>query len=332
MTSRRRQRVLSIAAALGGLLLFAWAARRAGVSEILDGIRRVGWGLIPLFVLAGLRFAARAEAWRLCAPAARRLRPSQAFAAFLAGDAIGNVTPLGWLASEPTKVFLTRHHLATTESISYLAIDNLLYICSTVIVVAAAGVVLLATVPLPFAWREAAIAGLVLLVAGTIAGAWIVRGGSGLSGALPAPWRERVKTLRASVFAFSSAHPLQVSQVLAFDFAFHALAVAEAYLSIKWLLGSASPTLREAFLFEALNRVITVVFKFVPFRVGVDEATSGALAPLLGMDPVVGVSLAVVRKVRNLFWAGIGMAIIAVHHAPAGPATDRRENASVHRT
>ena len=61
-------------------------------------------------------------------------------------------------------------------------------------------------------------------------------------------------------------------------------------------------------LFEALNRVITVVFKFVPFRVGVDEASSGALAPLLGMNPVVGVSLAVVRKVRNLFWAGIGMA------------------------
>lgn len=332
MTPRRRQHVLSIAAALGGLLLFAWAARRAGVSEILDGVGRVGWGLIPLFVLAGLRFVVRAEAWRLCAPPERRLRPSQAFAAFLAGDAIGNVTPLGWLASEPTKVFLTRHHLATAESISYLAIDNLLYIGSTVIVVAAAGLVLLATVPLSFAWREAAIAGLVLLLIGTMAVAWIVRGGSGLGGLLPVAWRGRVRTLRATVFGFSAAHPLQVSKVLALDFAFHALAVAEAYLSIKWLLGTASPTLREAFLFEALNRVVTVVFKFVPFRVGVDEATSGALAPLLGMDPVVGVSLAVVRKVRNLFWAGVGMAIIAVHHVPAAPATDRRENASAHRT
>jgi len=332
MSPRRRQHVLSIAAALGGALLFIWAARRAGVSEILDGIQRVGWGLLPLFALAGLRFAARAEAWRLCAPEGRRLSPRQAFAAFLAGDAIGNVTPFGWLASEPTKVFLTRQHLATSESISYLALDNLLYILSTLMVIAAGGVVMLVTVPLPFAWQELGIMALGLLLIGAIAGAWLLRGGSGLSALLPPAWRGNVKALRASVFEFSSIHPLQLSRVLAFDFTFHALAVAEAYLSLHWLLGSASPTLREAFLFEALNRVITVTFKFVPFRVGVDEASSGALAPLLGLNPVVGVSLAVVRKVRNLFWAGIGMAIIAVHHAREVPATDRRENASVRRT
>jgi hypothetical protein len=87
MTSRRRQQLISVAAALGGLVIFAWAARRAGVSEIVDGIRRVGWGLVPILALAGLRFVVRAEAWRLCAPASRRLQPGQAFTAFLAGDA-----------------------------------------------------------------------------------------------------------------------------------------------------------------------------------------------------------------------------------------------------
>ena len=323
MSHRRRQHVLSIAAALGGLFLFVWAARRAGVSEILDGIQRVGWGLVPLFLLAGLRFAVRAEAWRLCAPRDRRLRPTQAFAAFLAGDAIGNVTPLGWFASEPTKVLLTRHHLATADSISSLAVDNLLYVCSTVTVITVAGIVMLATVPLPFEWQELGSVVLAVLVIGAVVAAWVLRGGSGLGGLIPAAWRARLVSLRASVLEFSSGHPLQLWRALAFDFAFHVLAVAEAYLSLKWLLGSASPTLREAFLFEALNRVITIAFKFVPFRVGVDEASSGALAPLLGIDPVVGVSLAVVRKVRSLFWAGVGMAVIAVHHAQAAPATDR---------
>jgi hypothetical protein len=323
MSPRRRQHVLSIAAALGGLLLFVWAARRAGLSEIADGVRRVGWGLVPLFVLAGLRFAARAEAWRLCAPKDRRLPLPQAFMAFLAGDAIGNVTPLGWFASEPTKVLLTRHHLATAESISSLAVDNLLYVCSTVVVIAVAGVVMLLTVPMPEQWQEWGSVVLVMLVGGTLAASWVLRGGSGIGRMLPSNWRGRLASLRASVFEFSSGHPLQLWRAILFDFVFHALAVAEAYLSLKWLLGSASPTLREAFLFEAMNRVITVAFKFVPFRVGVDEASSGALAPLLGMDPVVGVSLAVVRKVRNLFWAGVGMAIIAAHHAQAAPATDR---------
>ena len=117
MSSRRRQYVLTVTAALGGVILLAWAARRAGISEIIDGIQRVGWGLIPILGLGGLRFVVRAEAWRLCAPTDGRLPWRQAFTAFLAGDALGNVTPLGLLASEPTKVFLTRHHLATRESI-----------------------------------------------------------------------------------------------------------------------------------------------------------------------------------------------------------------------
>jgi hypothetical protein len=71
----------------------------------------------------------------------------------------------------------------------------------------------------------------------------------------------------------------------------------------------------EAVMFESLNRVTTAVFKFVPLRVGVDEAASGVFASLLGVNPAYGVALAVVRKVRSLFWVGAGLTLIAVHHA-----------------
>jgi hypothetical protein len=323
MSLRRRQHVFTITAALGGVLLLAWAARRAGVSEIVDGIQRVGWGLVPILGLGGLRFVVRAEAWRLCAPADRRLPWRRAFTAFLAGDALGNVTPLGLLASEPTKVFLTRHHLATRESISSLAIDNLLYSASIATIVGGSGVVLLLTVPLPYAWREWGTVALAILFIGVIAFAHLLRGSSGAGALVPIRWRERAAALRGSVLEFSSGHPLRLWRVYALDLAFHALAVLEAFLALRWLLGAASPSFLQALLFEALNRVITVLFKFVPFRAGVDEVSSGGLARLLGMDPVTGVALAIVRKVRNLFWAGIGMTIIAVRPGQAAPATDR---------
>ena len=97
-------------------MLFGYAVRRAGVAEILDGIRQVGWGLVPILGLAGARFLIRACAWRLCMPEHGRLSIGQAFSAFVAGDAIGNLTPLGMVASEPMKVFLTRHRLATPRA------------------------------------------------------------------------------------------------------------------------------------------------------------------------------------------------------------------------
>lgn len=313
-------------------MLFAYAARRAGISEILDGIRRIGWRLLPILALGGLRFIVRAEAWRRCAPADRRLRFPQALTSFLAGDAMGNITPLGMLASEPTKVFLTRHHLATRDSVSSLAVDNLIYAASVVAVIASAGAVMLASVPMPERWREWGVAALAALLLVSVLAVRVVSGGWGRGGSSPSRWRERLSEVRASVLEFSSGNPLRLWRVFALDMTFHAIAIVEAYLALEWLLGSASPSFREALLFEALNRVITVAFKFVPFRVGVDEVSSGALAPLLAMNPAVGVSLAVVRKVRNLFWAGVGVALIAVHHVQAVPATDRPGSAPAHRT
>jgi hypothetical protein len=330
--SIRRGHALTVLAALGGLVLFGYAVRRAGVAEIVDGVRMVGWGILPILGLAGARFLLRACAWRLCMPPDSRLSIAQAFGAFVAGDAIGNLTPLGMVASEPTKVFLTRHRLATRESVASLATDNLLYAASIAAMVGLGVVVALLTIPLSVAWRDGAIAA---LAAGVIGAAITLRLLQGTwredSGTRPA-WRETLAGLRRSVLAFSTDQPVRLAQIFLLDLSFHVLAVLEIFLTLRWLLGDRSPTLSQAIVFEALNRVVTVVFKFVPFRVGIDEALSGGIAPVIAVQPVAGVTLAVVRKVRNLVWTGVGLAFIAAHPAHAEPATDRRGSAPAHRT
>jgi hypothetical protein len=322
MSAFRRQHLIAAVAALAGLALFAYAVRKAGVAEILDGIQRVGWGLAAILAIAGLRFLIRAECWRWCLPPGTAFPLPRALTAFLAGDAVGNVTPLGLLASEPTKVLLTRHHLATRESVSSLAVENLVYAASVVAMIGVGLAVLAATVPMPRTWLTMIVAALIGLAAGTIVvlramrGTWDPRRGT------RPRWRERLAELRAEVLRFSGGYPQRLWRVFALDLAFHALAVLEVFLTLQWLLGDRSPTLVQAILFEALNRVITVVFKFVPFRVGIDEASAGALAPFLSVNPAAGVALAVVRKVRNLFWAAIGLALVALHPArDAAPVT-----------
>jgi len=329
----RRQRVFTLAAALGGIGLFTYSVREAGVQQILDGISRVGWGLLPILGLAGLRFVLRAEAWRLCTPVKSRLTLRQALGAFLAGDALGNITPLGLFASEPTKVFLTRHQLATRESVSSLAIDNLVYALSVVAMIAAGLVTMLLTVPLPFEMQEWSIGSLVALTVACVGGVRLfTRRRKASAGGGPL-WLERLAKLRQSVMEFSAGHPARLWRAFALDVCFHAVAVCEAFLTLRWLLGDRSPTFAEAMMFESLNRVITAAFKFVPLRVGVDEAASGAFASLVGVNPAAGVALAVIRKVRSLFWMGIGLALIALYHVPEqSPATGRRESVPAHRT
>ena len=88
-----------------------------------------------------------------------------------------------------------------------------------------------------------------------------------------------------------------------------AAGVAEAYVTLLFI-SDVAPTILAAFVLESVNRVINVVFKFVPLRVGVDEAGTGKMTQLLQLGATVGVTLAIVRKARMLFWTGLGISLL----------------------
>src|SRR5262245_28528280 len=222
--TRARQRALAVIAALGGVALLMYAVRRAGVDEILEGIRRIGWGLLPILGLAGVRFLLRATAWRLCMPPGVKLSIGRAFSAYLSGDAVGN-SPLGMAASEPTKALLVRHRLATAESVSSLAIDNLIYAVSIAVVVIAALIALLVTTPLPLPGREAVVTALIAIVVGGAVMLRVLRGTWSSEQEQRPRWREWLSRVRQSIVAFWSTSPDRIARAFLLDMGFHVLAV-----------------------------------------------------------------------------------------------------------
>jgi hypothetical protein len=323
----RRRLLVPIAAALVGALLFTLAIRNVGWTAVVHGITDVGWGLVPILALAGLRFVLRAAAWRLCMPPQARLTLGQAFAAFLSGDAVGNVTPLGLLASEPTKVFLIRHRLATLEAASSLAVDFVIYSMSAVTMIVVGLSVLLATVPLSLGVREMVIASLVVL-GGVIGGVWWLGRGTWKADRGPQPGgRARLAMFRESVLAFVASHPERLWRVFVLDLVFQAVAVLEVFLTLEWLRPEA-PTIAEAVMFSALDRAVIIAFKYIPFRLGIDEWAAGGMAGILGWPAATGVALALVKKVRSIAWVGVGLILIAAHPSRGGPAMDRPGNGS----
>jgi hypothetical protein len=128
------------------------------------------------------------------------------------------------------------------------------------------------------------------------------------------------------VAAFSEGHPTRLWQIFGLDLLFQTVAVVEVYLTLTLILPDhAMLTLERAIMFAALDRVTIIVFKFVPARIGVDEFFSGGMSALLGWPTTVGVVLALIRKVRSVFWIGVGLLLIAAHPSQAEPATDLRE-------
>jgi hypothetical protein len=122
------------------------------------------------------------------------------------------------------------------------------------------------------------------------------------------------------VVAFSAGHPARLWQIFGLDLLFQAVAVIEVYLTLSLVLpDSGMLTLAKAIIFAALDRAVIIGFKWVPFRFGIDEIISGGMAPLLGWPTSTGVALAVIKKVRSIFWVGVGLILIAAHPSQGAP-------------
>ena len=65
-----------------------------------------------------------------------------------------------------------------------------------------------------------------------------------------------------------------------------------------------------AFIFEGVNRLVQVLFKFVPLRTGVDELTTGSFTAMLGFGAALGITLAIVRKIRTIAWVLVGTSLL----------------------
>ncbi len=320
--------VTGVLTAAGGLALLVWVVRRVGVAEIAADVRQVGWGLAAIVALGGLRFLLRAAAWRLCLDPPHQLRLKDAFAAVICGDAIGNLTPLGPFVGEPAKAAFVRGRVALTPALTALAIENLLYTLSAAAMIAAGMVALLLRFQLPPDVRGVGELAIAAAFALFVIALWMLwRQPALISRALgiAPPLRkyvDRVRQIEADIYTFAARHRRALPALAAAELGFHFLGVAEIYLTL-WLLNAGTTTLLTAFLFETANRLITVVFKFVPLRLGVDEAGTAVFAPLIGLPAKTGLALAIIRKARMLFWAAAGGVLLV--REGFKPGTERRE-------
>lgn len=299
--------VTGLVTALLGLALLIWIVASVGAVAIAADIRQVGWGLALIVALGGLRFFARAIAWRAALEPGLTLTLADACSAVVCGDAVGNITPLGPIVGEPAKAAFVRDRVALGPAVAALAVENVLYTLSAAAMIAAGMAALMFRFQLPAAMeaigRTAVFATVVLFVLAL----WLLwRQPAPISRAFSlAPRMQRhadtIRNLEAQIYSFAARRPAAAAAVAAAEAAFHALGVLELYLTLWFLYGHA-PSLLTAFILETTNRLIIVVFKFVPLRLGVDEAGTALFTQVLGLGPNTGVAIAIIRKARVLFW------------------------------
>ncbi|HEY3102751.1 MAG TPA: lysylphosphatidylglycerol synthase transmembrane domain-containing protein [Pyrinomonadaceae bacterium] len=303
-----------------GLALFGYFVKKAGISQILEGISRLGAGLLLVVAISALRQIARSIAWTLCMEPPYRLRFRDAIRARIMGDAIGNILPFaGFLVSEPAKPALIRDRVPLMAGFSALAIENIFYALSVALFICSGMLALLLSFTLPKGLRLISMITLAVIAVVIALGAVLIgkrlrfiSGGARFlhRRGLNEKWIEKGSSLEDRVYGFYQRNSARFLPILLLEGCFHLAGVTEIYVTLSFISPDQPPTFLTAFILESVNRVITVAFKFIPLRMGVDEAGTGRVSKILQFTMVTGVTLAIVRKARDVFWAATGMILL----------------------
>ncbi|HEY0405999.1 MAG TPA: lysylphosphatidylglycerol synthase transmembrane domain-containing protein [Pyrinomonadaceae bacterium] len=320
----RRFKPAGIIFALLGLALFAYVVNRVGTSVIVTNIRSLGAGFLLVLAFSGVRLIVRALAWTRCFEAPHQLRFRDALTARIMGDALGNLVPFGtMIIGEPAKAVLVRKRVPLLASLSALAIENIFYSLSVALFIFSGTIALLLNFPLPKALRYAcfsalgAVAVIIPLAYLVIHRQWkfLSRAveflyGRGIGRRLLETRRESVRSLESRVYGFYGRNRARFLPIMLLECCFHLAGAMEAYVVLWFISMDHAPTLLMAFILESVNRMITVVFKFMPLRVGIGESASEQFAKILGFTLGKGATLEIIRKIRDLCWTTLGFALL----------------------
>ena len=320
---QKRATAVTLVVAVGCVALFAYTLRSVGLAEIGDRVRRVGVpGFLGILALSGFRVAVRSLAWMRCVEGEARLGFVDAFNASVMGDALGNLTPLANVLSEPSKAVFVRHRVPLPAALPAIIVENIIYTVSVALMIGLGAVVFLVAFSLPeFLWVASvgALVGVAVVVGvGYLVLRAHVRPFTGLIDWLEARglrwgWlsarMDRVQRFEERVTSFTARNGRHLAPLAMCEAAFHLAGVAEVYLTLV-LVDPVGLTAAAALVVESTGRVINVLFKFVPMRFGVDEAGNVLLARPLGLVPASLVTLALVRKARILVWTAVGVALL----------------------
>ena len=304
-----------------GLGLLVYLIVDLGPARIAAQLRGLGSILPAILLLTAAKYPLQTAGWRLALP--RHARPpwGESISATITGDALGYLTWAGPFTGEPIRAILVRSSVPVAAGIAAGAVERAIYNVTAALLVWAVLIVLLSATH-----RLALVAALVGSLIGAAALVALLRRRARRTAEHQPLPPDRAGTSKTGVARGAEAF-LEAARELWHNrrgvlptiallcFAQHAILVGEAYVMLSALAGGT--TLRTALVFEAVTKIVNTAGLLVPARVGVSEGGSALLADALGYAASHGLSLALMRRVRALIWAGVGLVLLPFQDARA---------------
>jgi len=270
----------------------------------------------------GVSYILNTTGWRFAFPPPRPpVRFRQLLAARLAGEAINNLTPTATIGGEVVRGRMLEGVLDSSVAWASIAIAKLMQTFAQMAFVFIGLFAVARYTQLPAGFERGLLIGLTVITTGLLTGIIMQRRGlftaagglaTRLGVHLPERLHEQLERLDEQIARFYAAPGAFVMSVLGF-FGGWCMGVVEVYIVLTCL--DAGPSLSRAMTIEVLSVAIDALTFFVPAKAGTQEGGKVLIFDLLGLDPAKGLTLGIVRRLRELSWSMLGLVVLARHHA-----------------
>lgn len=314
---------LRLALFVAGAILFWVLLQQLGLQRLTANLRSTGWLLLPIVLLYAVVYACYAGAWHIVlAEEPRRPSFARSYAVSISSIALNYVTPVMQIGGEGFRAAALTPWLGARRATGAVVTYYMLHALSNMLVWLLAVTIALALYvrdpPLVAGFAVLA-AALVLMVAFVLS-----RHRDGffahtlaLLERLP-PTRPLARLLTArkdsllaldtQIAGFYRRDTRRFFLALALDLFGRCVGVLE-FVLIGRGVGLAVGYV-PAFVMAGLGGVVINALSFLPFEIGAKEGGFYLIFGLLGLTPALGVSAAIVMRLRELVWITTGLAII----------------------
>jgi len=300
------------------VLLFVWIIARTGPLIIWREVVTLNWLILVVIFAYLIVYFFDTMGWRMAFGKGVKL-PNlwRFFLARQAGEALNYTTPSAYIGGEPVKAILLkdRYGVNLVDGLSSVVIAKTTLFLSKMVFLLM-GVVL----ALNFLKLESLVATGILWAFIGVFGLFIVFVLLQRKGLFMLGLKIARKFKLSGIFEDKQAHLEQIDKTIGNfylnerlrlfgSFLFHLLGwiagMIEVYI-ILYFMGINVGWIK-AFVIEVFLKTANSAFFFVPAAIGVQEGAGYAVLAALGIGGEVGVALSIIKRIREISWAGFGL-------------------------
>ena len=313
-----------------GVGLFIVTLWNVDYRSLADQAGTLGPIVPALILLSGSWQLARTWAWAICFAQPLPVSFAHLARVRLAAEAFGYVTIRG-VAGEPLKVAMLSRQMDSRLAAAAVALERLSYLVVTTALVGVCAVAATLVLPLTRNWvltfygcgiaaaAVVTVGWMVIRGRGAYANAMLDRMAAATGGRLGGGSVARfIVVTERQLLALARGDAQRLRKLILADLICFGSMTLEVWIVARVL--GVDLTTTAAVAVETFTRVASTVTAFVPFGIGTSEASNIVAMAAVGASGV-GVPLALVRRIRGLFWAGIGFVVYPKLLATGAPGT-----------